>query len=81
MLVPQKMISATSTALDNYGVVQIPIVISLYNEVRLYWVVHFVIQLLGFSRIQAESDKNRIHTLGILIDIPRSFDQCKRSLL
>ena len=65
MLVPQKMISATSTALDNYGIVWIPLwsivkFISLYNEV----VVHFGIQLPVFSCIQAESDKDRIHTLG-----------------
>ena len=40
-----------------------PIVISLYNEVRLYRVVH-CIQLPRFGRIQAESNKNRIHTLN-----------------
>ena len=50
--------------------------ISLYNEVsrtidnRIFYylwsdrVVHFGIQLPVFSRIQAESDKDRIHTLG-----------------
>ena len=30
----------------------------------VYRVVHFGIQLPGLSRIQAESDKNRIHTHG-----------------
>ena len=64
MLVPQKMISATSTALDNYGIVWIP----LWSIVKFDRVVHFGMQLPVFSRIQAESDKDRIHT-------------CKRSLL
>ena len=38
--------------------------ISLYNEVRLYRVIHFGIQLPRFACIQAESNKKRIHTLG-----------------
>ena len=67
MLVSQKVAEATSTALDNYGIERILLwsvvkFISLYNEVRLNMVVHFGIQLLGLSRIQAESGKNRIHT-------------------
>ena len=67
--VSQKVTEVTSTAHGTcvlYGFLLWSIVkfISLYNEVRLYRVVHFGIQLPGLSRIQAESDKNRIHTHG-----------------
>ena len=38
--------------------------ISLYNEVRLYRVVHFDVQLPGYLHVYAETNKNRIYTLG-----------------
>ena len=74
MLVSQKGTEATSTVLDNYGIVRILMwsivkFISLYNEVRLYQVVRFGIQLPGLLRSQAESDKDRIHTQGMLINL------------
>ena len=57
-------------ALENYGISYTDSVvadcefISLYNEVSLYSVVHFGIPLPRCACIQAESNKNRIHTLG-----------------
>ena len=47
---------------------------ALYNEVRLYRVVHFGIQLPGLSRIQAEVTRIESTLMGMLIKIPRSFD-------
>ena len=70
MLVPQKMISATSTALDNYGIVWIPLwsivkFISLYNEVSPTGSYILVC-------IQAEVTESTL--LDMHINIPRSFD-------
>ena len=76
MLVPQKMISATSTALDNYGIVWIPLwsIVSLYNEVSPTGSYILVYSYLYFSASRLKVTRTESTLLDMHINIPRSFD-------
>ena len=79
MLVPQKMISATSTALDNYGIVWIPLwsivkFISLYNEVSPTGSYILVYSYLYFRASKLKVARTESTLLDVHVNIPRSFD-------
>ena len=79
MLVPQKMISATSTALDNYGIVWIPLwsivkFISLYNEVSPTGSYILVYSYLYFRASKLKVARTESTLLDMHVNIPQSFD-------
>ena len=76
MLVPRKMISATSAALDNYGIVWIPLwsivkFILLYNEVSPTGSYILVCSYLYFRASKLKGTRTESTLLDML---PRSFD-------
>ena len=71
MLVPQKMISATSTALDNYGIVWIPLwSIALYNEVSPTWSYILVYSYLYFRASRLKVTRTESTLLDMHINMP-----------
>ena len=76
---PQKMISATSTALDNDGIVWIPLwsimkFISLYNEVSPTGPYILVYSYLYFRASRLKVTRTESTLFDMHINIPRSFD-------